>query len=107
MIKVKNLEVGDVFYTLTYDCLYNHSSDPYYNLDYPSSVKKCVIEKIIDRDAGYVIISGNSHPALYGTEFETEEEAKEHLKKLQKDFWDDYNCDEILDKLLKLKKETK
>lgn len=97
MINVNKLSVGDSFYFLIYDTLYGE------DIDYPVSVQKYFIERFVDKKIGNVITTDCKYPCLYGDVYETEEEAQNRLKILQKQFWDNYKCDEILNKLLKLK----
>ena len=102
----RGLKVGDKVYIIDWEDIYN-AEDEWYSI----SIPKCITEKeIIDIYFGYTdyCVKFADGCALYVKEvFKTVEEAQEVFEEKKKNCWEKFHCDEMIEKLLKLKETMK
>ena len=104
--RTKGIKKGDKVYVIDWEDIYD-ADDEWYSI----SIPKCITEKeckdIYFGYADYVVKVDDdiSHPIE--VVYKTVEEAQEVFEKKKKELWEKYHCDEMIEKLLKLKETIK
>lgn len=106
MIDIQKVEIGDRVFTLRSEAIYDQD-DTWYSIYLPVGVKSfCVAKKDIGICSLCVLSKCGKyyHPENL---FYTKEEALKELHKRLKKEWEEYKCDEMIKKLLRIRRKIK
>lgn len=104
-MNVNDIKPGDKLYVIEDEELFGYDDD-YYDISFPTKiVEKTVreVEKVNVFQLSYVIWFNDATSRRPSAVYKTFEEAHDILIQQQKYLWESNDCDEILDKLLKIK----
>ena len=106
MIDIQKIKIGERVFCLVHETIYE-PDDEYYGIYLSIGIKSfCVAKKDI-YTAGTLVLSRCGYYYHPDNLFYTKYEALAELHKQLKEDWSEYKCNEIIKKLLKIKKIVK
>lgn len=96
---------GDKFYVIEYEALFGWDDD-YYDISFPTKVVEKTVKEVNVSSSGYYTIWFTDNTSRRPTEiYKTFEEAHKVMIEQMDKSWKDNDCDALLEKLLKVKKQ--
>lgn len=96
---------GDKFYVIEYEALFGWDDD-YYDIIFPTEVKEKTVKEVNVPSFGYYTLWFTDNTSRRPNEvYKTFEEAYDVMTKEMRKSWDNNDCNELIEKLLKVKNQ--
>lgn len=104
--RTKGIKKGDKVYIIDWEDIYEPDDD-YYAISIPKCITERECKDIYFGYADYVVKLDNDDTLPIESVYKTVYEAQNAFNEKKKKLWEDFHCDEMIEKLLKLKETMK